>query len=182
MFTQPLFAGGLNGSNIRQALENDNVQLIAEETARRAAVQSVSQSWYQLMSAKANVDSDEKQVSADQIAFEGAREEAQAGLRTTIEVLNAEQELQAARQALVVARHDDYVASAGLLSAMGLLEAKTLLPSTPLYDPKAAFDKVRRAGPSLPWDGVVAAVDALGAPGVSSAPAKPAQAGGQVLQ
>jgi outer membrane protein len=182
VLTQPLFTGGMNASNVRQALENDNVQRIGQETARRDAVQAVSQSWYQLIAARGNVTSDENQIKADKVAFEGAREEAQAGLRTTIEALNAEQELEAAQQALVVARHDEYVASANLLSAMGLLEGKTLLPGVKLYDPKRAFDKVRHTGPSMPWDGAVAKIDSLGAPGVPREPAQAAHAGSQVVQ
>ncbi len=177
-FTQPLFTGGLNSSRIREALEDDNVQRIAVETARRQATLAVSQGWYQLQSAKANVASDEVQVSADKVAFEGARQEAEAGLRTTIEVLNAEQELQAAEQSLVVARHDEYVAGAAVLNAMGLLEARTLMSGVPIYDPKAPFNRARAEGPSLPWDGAVAAIDALGSPAVAEAPA---QAGGKVV-
>lgn len=182
VFTQPLFTGGMNSSRIREALEDDNVQRIAVETARRQTTQAVAQSWYQLTANQANVAADEKQVSSDQVAFEGAREEAQAGLRTTIEVLNAEQELQAAEQALVVARHDEYVAGAALLSAMGRLEVKTLLAGVPIYDAQRAFNKIRSSGPSLPWDGVIAAVDALGAPRADTAPAQPAQAGGKGVQ
>jgi outer membrane protein len=194
--TQPLFAGGMNASRIRQALENDNAQRIAIETAQRQAVQAVAQSWNQLLAARSSITSNEEQVRADEVAFEGVSQEAQVGLRTTLDVLNAEQELRNAQLALVDARHDQYVASANVLNAMGLLEAKALGNPVPAYDPKTSFNKIKHAG-ALPWDGVVAGVDALGSPAVpqrppggapvrpaieTGQPVAPAQAGGQVVQ
>jgi len=182
VFTQPLFTGGLNSSRIREALENDNTQRIAVEQARRQTTQAVAQAWYQLTASRANAEADERQVSADQVAFDGARQEAQGGLRTTIDVLNAEQELHQAELALVVARHDEYVAGAAVLAAMGQLEGATLLKGqAPIYDPAAPFNKVRASGASMPWDGVVKAIDGLGAPRDPATPVVPAHAGGQVL-
>jgi outer membrane protein len=191
--TQPLFAGGLNASRVRAALENDNGQRIAVETARRQAVQSVSQAWNQILAARIGVEANERQVAADKIAFEGARQELKIGIRTTLDVLNAEQELQNAQLALVNAKHDLYVANAALLSAMGRLEIQYLAPDAARYNPEAQFKKVRRKG-ALPWDGVVAGLDALGAPSVRKAPAPgpqvtaaplppppPAEAGSEVM-
>ncbi|MDR3508656.1 MAG: TolC family outer membrane protein [Caulobacteraceae bacterium] len=197
VFTQPLFTGGMNASRIRQALENDNTQRLALENARRGAVQNVAQYWSQLLSARASAVSNQKQVDADEIAFEGTRQEAQVGLRTTLDVLNAEQELHAAQLALVNARHDEYVATAGVLSAMGLLEARNITPGATLYSPEKAFNKVKGSG-GAPWDMVVSTVDGLGAPRIRKAPQAPpatrptspamdapavaAQAGSPVLQ
>jgi outer membrane protein len=193
--TQPLFAGGMNASRIRQALENDNAQRIAIETAQRQAVQAVAQSWNQLLAAKSAIASNAEQVRADEVAYEGVRQEAQVGLRTTLDVLNAQQELRNAQLALVDARHDQYVASANVLNAMGLLEAKALGNPVPAYDPVKSFNRIKHAG-ALPWDGVVAGVDALGSPSVrvrpagsaaarpvieSDQPVAPAQAGNQVM-
>ncbi|MDR3510003.1 MAG: TolC family outer membrane protein, partial [Caulobacteraceae bacterium] len=154
VFTQPLFTGGLNGSRIRQALETDNAKRIAIEGAQRQTVQQVAQAWNQLNAAHANTASNGEQVRADQVAFEGVRQEAGVGLRTTLDVLNAEQELRAAELALVNARHDEYLAGAGLLSAMGRLEIAVLDPGLPAYDPEKSFNRVRRAG-SVPWEGLV---------------------------
>jgi outer membrane protein len=193
--TQPLFAGGMNASRIREALENDNAQRIAVEQAQRQAVQSVAQAWNQLLAARSSIASNQEQVHADEVAYEGVRQEADVGLRTTLDVLNAEQELRNAQLALVDARHDQYVASASVLNAMGLLEAKALGNPVPVYDPETSFHKIKRAG-SVPWEGVVAAVDGLGSPTIkqrpadadqirpaidATAPATPAQAGGQVM-
>ena len=177
VFTQPFYTGGMNSSRIREALEDDNVQMIAIDTARRSTVQAVAQAWAQLLATRAGVIAYQKQVDADKVAFEGARLEAQGGLRSTIDVLNEEQELHSAEFSLVGAVHDEYVAEASVLSAMGRLEARNLGVSDTLYDPAKSFKKVVNGGIGLPWNGVVAAVDALGAP---AAP-KAGVAGAQVL-
>ena len=195
VFTQPLFTGGLNSSRIRQALEDDNTQRIAVETARRQAVQLVSQAWNQLMAARAGVSSNQKQVDADQVAYEGTRQESLVGLRTTLDVLNAEQELHNAQLSLVNSRHDQFVASASVLNAMGRLEVRYLTTGLARYDAVKDFNRVRGAGWS-PTDPLVSAVDAIGSPHVqkappqgplvtaapvSTAPVAPAQAGSPVL-
>jgi outer membrane protein len=167
----PVFAGGLYASEIRQAAEQDNVSRIGVESARRDVLQAVSQAWNQLLGARASLAADEEQVKSDTVAYEGVREEQKVGLRTILDVLNAQQELEQSQLALVGARHDEYVAAAAVLAAMGALEAQDLLPGEPRYDPKANFDRVRHAVGWVPWEGAVGAIDRLGAPRVTPAPA-----------
>ena len=66
------------------------------------------------------------QVNAAEIALNGVREEARVGQRTTLDVLNAQQELVNARVALVTAQHDRVVASYTLLAAVGALSMQRL--------------------------------------------------------
>ena len=124
----PVFTGGLNASEIRQAAEQDNVSRIGVEAARRTVLQAVSQGWNQLLGARASLVADEEQVRSDTVAYEGVREEQKVGLRTILDVLNAQQELEQSQLALVGARHDEYVAAAAVLAAMGALDAKDLIP------------------------------------------------------
>jgi outer membrane protein len=169
--TVPLFTGGLTESQIRQAKERNNTDRINIEGARRQVLQNVSTAWNQLLGARANLVSNEEQVRAATVAFEGVRQEAQVGLRTTLDVLNAEQELRSAELALVTAKHDEYVAAAGLLSAMGRLEIKNLNPAVPVYDPKTSFDKVNHSWGWVPWEGPVHALDQIFSPQPGPAPA-----------
>jgi outer membrane protein len=161
--TQPLFTGGLNSSNIRAALQQNNADRLNIEAARRQVVQTVSQAWNVMAGSKANVVSDEEQVRAARVAFEGTQEEYKVGLRTTLDVLIAQQTLRDAELALVQARHDAYVAEAGVLGAMGRLEARYLVSGVDVYDPIAAFDQVKNRG-ATPLDPLVAGLDAIGAP------------------
>ena len=84
------------------------------------------QSWGQLDAAKAQIEATTAQVNAAEIALNGVREEARVGQRTTLDVLNAQQELVNARVALVTAQHDRVVASYTLLAAVGGLSMQRL--------------------------------------------------------
>jgi outer membrane protein len=172
VFNQPLFVGGANQSHIRQALDLDNAQLMEVEHSQRNVVQAVGHAWAQLVAARANFVSNAEQVRADEVAYEGTHAEQQVGQRTTIDVLNAEQELRNAQLALIDAHHDEYVAGASVLNAMGLLRADLLAPGIIPYSPEAAFDSVKHAG-AVPWEGLVAAIDSIGAPAITAHP--PAQ-------
>jgi outer membrane protein len=166
----PIFSGGMTSSQIRQAAEQDNVARIGVESARRQVLQAVSQAWNQLLGARASLAADAEQVKSDTVAFEGVREEQKVGLRTILDVLNAQYELEQSQLALVGARHDEYVAAAAVLTAMGALDARSLIPAEPRYDPKANFDKVRHAVGWTPWEPAVDALDRVGAPPVTPAP------------
>jgi outer membrane protein len=160
----PLFTGGLTTSQVRAATERENAARIAVEGAKRTALQSVSNAWSSLLAARSSLVSNEEQVRATRIAFEGVRQEQQVGLRTTLDVLNAQQELRSAELALVSARRDEYVASASVLQAMGALDIAALAPGVTRYDPKTSYDRVNHAVGWVPWEPVVQAVDRLGAP------------------
>ncbi len=154
----PIFTGGLTGSHVRAAIERDNSARIGVDGAQRTMLQSVSQAWAQVLSTRATLASNQQQVKADEIAAEGTRQEYQVGLRTTIDVLNAEQELRDAQLALVNSRHDNYVATAQLLAAMGRLEARNLLSGVKVYDPRANYDRVKDKG-TVVYDRAIQLVD-----------------------
>jgi outer membrane protein len=157
--TVPLFNGGLTSSRIRQSIERNNADRITIETQRRSVLQQITQAWNQLIAARANIGSNTEQVRAAEIAAEGTRQELGVGLRTTIDVLNADVELRNAQLSLVVARHDEYVSAATVLLNMGRLEAKDLIPGTPRYDAAANFRRRRVTLGWTPWEEPIAIVD-----------------------
>ena len=85
------------------------------------------------------------QVNSAEIALNGVREEARVGQRTTLDVLNAQQELVNARVALVTAQHDRVVASYTLLAAVGALSMQRLGLNVQVYDPMVHYQQVRDA-------------------------------------
>jgi outer membrane protein len=91
-------------------------------------------------------------------------------LRTILDVLNAQQELETSQLTLVDARHDEYVAAAAVLAAIGSLEAKDVAPAEPRYDPAANFHKLQHAPGWVPWEGAIDAIDHVGAPAPTPAP------------
>lgn len=160
----PLFTGGLTTSQVRAAIERENAARSATEGAKRTAIQQVSNAWSNLLASRANLVSNEEQVRATRIAFEGVRQEQQVGLRTTLDVLNAQLELSNAELALVAARRDEYLASAVVLQAMGQLDVGKLSSTTAAYDPKTSYDRVTHSVGWVPWEPVVQAIDKIGAP------------------
>jgi outer membrane protein len=145
----PLYQGGAEYSAIRQAKETLGQKRIDLDTARDQVRQGVVQSWGQLEAAKANIEATQAQVQASEIALNGVREEARVGQRTTLDVLNAQQELVNARVSLVTAQRDRVVASYTLLAAVGRLTPQTLGLHVPVYDARVHYHQVRDA-----WAGV----------------------------
>ncbi len=147
--TVPLYQGGAEYSAIRQNKETLGQQRLNLDVNRDQARATVVQSWGQLDAAKAQIEATTAQVNASEIALNGVREEARVGQRTTLDVLNAQQELVNARVALVTAQHDRVVASYTLLAAVGELSMQRLGLNVMVYDPQVHYQQVRDA-----WIGV----------------------------
>jgi outer membrane protein len=147
--TVPIYQGGAEYSLIRQSKENLAQQrLVLEQTRDQTRANTVT-AWGQLVAGKAQVASAQSQVTASEIALNGVREEAKAGQRTTLDVLNAQQALVNARVALVTAQHDRVVASYSVLNAVGRLSPIVLKLPTTTYDPSVHYQQVRDS-----WAGV----------------------------
>ena len=70
------------------------------------------------------------------------RKEALVGSRTTLDVLNAEQELLNAQVNLIQARRDTQVSYYGVLSGIGRLTARTLALPVEYYDEERYYKDV----------------------------------------
>ena len=145
----PIYNGGAEYSLIRQSKENLAQQRLNLEQTRDSTRANTVTAWGQLVAGKASVASAQAQVTASEIALNGVREEAKAGQRTTLDVLNAQQALVNARVALVTAQHDRVVASYGVLAAVGRLSPQVLNLPTTVYDPSVHYQQVRDS-----WFGV----------------------------
>ncbi|RXH41269.1 MULTISPECIES: TolC family outer membrane protein [Bradyrhizobium] len=145
----PIYQGGGEYSLIRQSKENLAQQRLNLENIRDQTRATVVQWWGSLQAGKAQVQSAQAQVAASEIALNGVREEAKAGQRTTLDVLNAQQALVNARVALVTAQHDRVVASYNVLAAVGRLSPQVLGLATTVYDPSVHYHQVRDS-----WAGV----------------------------
>jgi outer membrane protein len=145
----PVYQGGAEYSLIRQSKETLAQQRLNLETTRDQARANAVTAWGQLVAGKAQVTSAQAQVQASEIALNGVREEAKAGQRTTLDVLNAQQTLVNARVALVTAQHDRVVASYTVLSTIGRLSPQVLNLPTSTYDPSVHYQQVRDS-----WFGV----------------------------
>jgi outer membrane protein len=139
----PLYQGGAEHAAVRQARQLAQQQRQLVEDARRLAGQQAAQAWETLRTARAQVESVRAQIRAQEIALDGVQREAVVGSRTTLDVLNAEQELLNARVSLVQALATLVNASYSLTATIGRLTAQDLGLPVQLYDPKAYHQAVR---------------------------------------
>jgi len=145
----PIYQGGGEYSLIRQLKETLGQRRLDLETVRDQARATTVQSWGALQAAKAQIEAAQAQVNASEIALNGVREEARVGQRTTLDVLNAQQELVNARVLLVTAQRDRVVASYALLASVGRLAVQVLGLKVQTYDSVIHYHQVRDA-----WSGV----------------------------
>lgn len=141
--TVPIFQGGAEHAQVRQARQSAQQARQVVEDQRRAATQVATQAFETLTAARAQVESVRAQIRAAEIALDGVQREAIVGSRTTLDVLNAEQELLNARVSLVRALADVITASHQLAASVGRLTARDLNLPVQLYDMEAYYREVR---------------------------------------
>ena len=117
----PIYQGGVARSQVRSAKLSRSQARLDIEVMRRQTVAQVSQSWHSYRSALIGIEASKRQVKAAEVAYEGGVEELAVGVRTTLDVLDQEQDLLDARLGVSIAERDAYVASSQLLRAMGAL-------------------------------------------------------------
>ncbi|MFN3208756.1 MAG: TolC family outer membrane protein [Roseovarius sp.] len=141
----PIYQGGLLSSAKRQAQAQRDAARGNLHVVRHAVVQDVGNAFAILQSARVVREASGEQVRAAQVAFRGVREEATLGARTTLDVLDAEQELLNARTNLISADVDVAVAAYQVLASIGQLTAKDLNLNVQTYDPAAYYNLVKDA-------------------------------------
>jgi outer membrane protein len=139
----PIYSGGSTSAKVRQGKEVLGQRRIELDAARDQVRQAVISAWGGLDAARAMIRAAEAQVAAEQLVLSGVIEERRVGQRTTLDVLNAQQELLNARVSLVSAQHDRVIASYALLAAVGRLSADQLGLVVQRYDPTNHYTQVR---------------------------------------
>ncbi len=127
----PLYLGGETRSRLKQSQLDGNRLRLEVLDVEREIRERVTTAWQNLHIAKAEVGSRETQVEAERLALDGTREEYDLGGRTTLDVLDAQQEKLDADVALVSAKHDVVLAEFQLLAATGQLTLKKILKVLP---------------------------------------------------
>ncbi len=145
--TVPIYQGGEVYARVRQSKETAGQRRIEAEATRDQVRAGVISSWGSLESSKSNVQAAQAQVAAAEVALTGVREEARVGQRTTLDVLNQQQELLNARVNLITAQRDRVVASFSVVQAIGRLSAQSLALRVNNYSAKTHYEQVK----DLPW-------------------------------
>ena len=136
----PIYQGGAEDAAVRQAKElRGQAQMNAADTERQVLYVTRA-AWQSYTSAMATITSNQAQVEANKVAYQGVKLEQQVGARTILDVLNAEQELLNSQVNLVSSKRDAAVAAYQLLSAIGTLTARGLALNVRAYDPLEHYD------------------------------------------
>ncbi len=141
--TVPIYEGGQVYAEVRQAKEQAGQAQLQADWVRDQVRAAVLSSWGDLEAARAQIQAAQAQIDAAETALSGVREEARVGQRTTLDVLNAQQELLTARVNLIQAQRDRVVASYQLVQSMGRLTSRALGLAVNHYSPKIHYDQVK---------------------------------------
>lgn len=144
-YSRPIYSGGRISALHRQAIARADAGRAGLHQTVADVEQNVGRAWAELSVARARIEASELQITAARTAYEGVREEAALGARTTLDVLNAEQELLDAQATLISAQAGRQLATYALLEAMGLMTVEHLGLGIPTYDPEAYFNTVQDA-------------------------------------
>ncbi|HTZ71061.1 MAG TPA: TolC family outer membrane protein [Acetobacteraceae bacterium] len=141
--TIPLYQGGEDAAEIRQAKEEAARSLLQVDVVVRRARADIKEAWAALEGARTRVAEYQTSLAANGVAERGVARQQSVGERTLIEVLNAQQEQLAAEVNLVTAERDNMVAGLQVEAATGSLSARQLGLDVPLYDPLAHYAATR---------------------------------------
>jgi outer membrane protein len=142
---QTIYAGGRLASGVRKAIAQSQSAHAGLLQTGVNVEKEVGRAWSNILVASASIKAGDQQIAAAQAAYDGVKQEAELGSRTTLDVLDAEQNLLQAKASRLQAAANLYVSQYRLLSAMGQLTAEKLNLGIPTFDPEAYLNAVKHA-------------------------------------
>lgn len=136
-YAVPIYNGGRLNSVERQRVAQGQAQRSGLHQTVAVVQQAVASNWAQLQVARARLAAGDLQIEASQSAYDAVRAEVELGSRTTLDLLNAEQELLDARSSRILASAGVQTAAYALLNTMGQMTVGTLGLGIPTYDVEA---------------------------------------------
>ena len=141
----PIFSGGKLYSSSRKQIALNEQVLARLYSSKLTIEQNVTNAFSLLQVARAAKLAAQEQIRATEVALKGVKEEAILGARTTLDVLNAEQELLDARVQLISAKVDEHRSLYRLLLQIGRLNSDYLNLPVRKYDVKKYYDLVKNS-------------------------------------
>jgi len=118
----PILTGGLVASQVRQARADFRAAQYDRDAAAREAVRATEAAWAAMQGARAQSEANHARVVAADLALKGVRAEYAFSLRTTLDILVADESLRAAQLAEARSRSDLLIQQSALLRATGGLD------------------------------------------------------------
>jgi len=122
----PIYQGGLTNSRVREALANEEKARQDLENARRTAQLTAQQTFLGVATGVSQVRALEAALVSSQSSLDSTRLGQEVGVRTVIDVLNAQQQLSQTRRDLAQAKYNYILALLRLKSAAGQLSEQDL--------------------------------------------------------
>ncbi len=132
----PIYQGGLVNSRVREAVANQEKARQDLAAATRDASLQARQAWLNVSSGAARVKALEQALASTQTQLDSTKLGQQVGVRTSLDVLNAEQQVLSARRDLAGARYACLLAGLSLRAAAGILSADDLQTIDALLTPR----------------------------------------------
>ncbi len=139
----PLFQGGAEYSAVRQNKRVAEQRKLEQENAYNETVERITRAWEDLQTARATIKANADAVKAAAVALDGVKQENEVGSRTTLDVLDAEQELFVARVNLITAQTNEVIAIYNLRASIGYLTMEKLKLPVEIYNPKDHYQRVK---------------------------------------
>jgi len=141
----PIYQGGRLSSAVRQAAAQRDARRGTLHTTSLEVARNVGNAYARQRAARASRVAGQEQVRAARLAFQGVSEEARLGARTTLDVLDAEQDLLDAQAGLISSEADFFIAAYEVLASIGQLTVDDLNLDVKTYDPAAYYNLVKDA-------------------------------------
>lgn len=122
----PIYQGGLTSSRVREAVANQEKARQDMEFATREAGLQARQAWLNVNSGVARVRALEQALISTQAQLDSTKLGLDVGVRTNLDVLNAEQQVLSARRDLAGARYAYLLSGLSLKAAVGTLSPADL--------------------------------------------------------
>lgn len=139
----PLYQSGAEYSRIREAKNQYQQSKYLSIDVKNAVIEAVTRTFENYQASLAVITSTQASVDAAEIAKEGVKQESDFGLRTILDVLDAEQELFESKVNLVRANRAKVLQAYQLLAAIGKLNASDLNLDVSTYDPTAHYNEIK---------------------------------------
>lgn len=122
----PIYQGGLASSRVREAVANQDKARFDSDNAQREAGWQASQAYLNVANGEAQVKALEQARISTQAQLDSTKLGLQVGVRTSLDVLNAQQQVLSAQRDLAAARYNFILSGLNLKAAVGGLNAADL--------------------------------------------------------
>ncbi len=132
----PIFRGGASSARVRQSKQNLAGAATERELTRRRLLKEATENWSAHQTAKAEINFYQAQIIANQAAVTGVQAESEIGVRTVLDLLDAQRELFFSRVNLAQTRRNYLASGFQLMASIGKFTAVALGLDVAIYRPE----------------------------------------------